>query len=141
MLLRSPYLLEHFRPQELIAPSLYRHFGEASIRYMDERLLAVLRILRVYIDAPMTINNWHNGGTRDECGIRLPGQPHYRVGSAHSWGMAFDAVGSWDADEVREDILLGRIEMPYPVRLEEGISWLHVDVMNVGNKPVEVFSP
>ena len=141
MLLRKEYLLTNFRVQEFVPQSLFLSYGENAIRYMDVRMLAVQARLREYIDSPMTINNWHRGGDRQWCGIRTFSSPYFRVGSAHSWGMGTDSIGDWDAEQVREDIILGRVQLPCPVRLEAGITWLHVDVMNVGNKPVEVFNP
>lgn len=133
--------MKHFIPQELVPRSLFQKYGEQSIRYLDPRMLAVLEVIREWLDAPMTVNNWHSGGNREWSGIRTADSPWWSVGSAHSWGMAIDAVGDWEAEEVRSAVLSGQLELPYPVRLEMGIDWLHVDVMNISQKPVEIFYP
>jgi hypothetical protein len=120
---------------------MYARFGDKAIRYIDPRLIAVLNVIRDYVGKPMTINNYKFGGNRTESGIRLGGGSHYRQFSAHSFGMAFDAVGDFDPDQLRLDIIEGRLVLPYPVRLEMGIGWLHVDVMNETEEPVIKFWP
>lgn len=120
---------------------MFQRYGDKSIRYFDPRLLAVLEVIREGVDSPMTINNWHLGGARQWSGLRTPESKYWSSGSAHSWGMAFDAVGDFDPDDARAAIVSGQLILPYPVRLEMGISWLHVDVMNVSQNPVEIFYP
>ena len=61
-------------------------------------------------------------------GIRIPGSQHFSVGSAHTYGMAADLVGAWDAEEVRRDIADGEYQLPHSVRLEAKVGWLHIDV-------------
>ncbi len=131
-------LPKQFVVQELVPPEMFKRFIDLSIRYVDPRLLVVLGEIREWLDRPMTINNWHTGGNREWSGIRTPDSPYYSKYSGHSWGMAFDAVGDWDAGMVRKAITSGQLKLSYPVRLESGVSWLHVDVM--AQSPVEVFS-
>ena len=137
------FKLTHFLVQELVPQDLFNRYGEEAIRYMDPRLLEVLEALRTAIDTPMTINNYHIDGSRHWSGIRTPESPWYRPYSPHSYGMAFDAVGNFEASEVRQRIKSGEIKLPHPVRLEMGVSWLHVDVMRVSSdyESVTTFYP
>jgi len=132
--------MKNFVVQELVPPSLYQLYGDQAIRYFDIRILEVLERIRECIDAPMVINNWHRQGNRQWSGIRTPDSPYYSLGSAHSWGLAIDAVGSWEPDDVRAAILSEQLMLPHPVRLELGVSWLHVDVMNISGNRVETFN-
>lgn len=134
------YVPKHFVTQELVPPTFYQKYGEASIRYIDPRLSDVVAEVRAWIGKPMTINNWHRGGQRIWSGLRTADSPYYRSGSAHSFGMAFDAVGDWVPETVRQAIIDRKLILPHRVRLEMGISWLHIDVMAVGEE-VETFKP
>lgn len=139
--LSSHYLLRNFLPQEFVPQSFFVKYGESAIRYMDPRLLRVVQAIRDYLGEPMSINTWHRHGDRHHSGLRLPGSPYWSVGSAHSFGMAVDAVGAWDVTELRRDIFNGKLLLPEPVRIERNVGWLHVDVMNCTNEPVIGFDP
>lgn len=137
--MKHSFVPKNFVVQELVPRVMYEKYGESAIRYIDPRLCKVLEQLRECIDMPMTINNWHSGGGREWSGLRTPDSPYYSLGSAHTYGMAFDAVGNWDADEVRRKVIDRVVPLAFPVRLELGISWLHVDVMRSAENP-EVFT-
>lgn len=108
---------------------------------MDPRILAVTQSIRDWLGKPMSINTWYRHGDRNHSGLRLPDSPYWSAGSAHSYGMAIDAVGDWDAEDVREAIRSGELLLPAPVRLERDVTWLHIDVMNPTNEPVLEFDP
>jgi hypothetical protein len=133
---------DNFSVQELVPKAFYERFGDKAIRYFDPRILEVLSVIRTHVDSPMTINNWSSrGGNRQWSGLRTPDSPWYSEGSAHSWGMAFDSVMAYDVDDLRREIISGELVLPHPVRLELGISWFHIDVMNISKNPVEAFYP
>ena len=136
--MRAP---DNFSVQELVPQAFYERFGDSAIRYFDPRLLVVLGEIREYLDEPMTINNWSTEGQRNWSGLRTPGSPYFSLGSAHSWGMAFDAITDHPASATREALLCGDLVLSYPVRIEMDITWLHVDVMNISDNPVEAFYP
>ena len=53
--------------------------------------------------------------------------------SAHCTGEAFDiTVQGMTAEEARNIIDLSRNRLPYPIRLEQDVSWLHVDAYDDG---------
>ena len=48
--------------------------------------------------------------------------------SAHCNGMGFDiTVVGMSAEEARNQIKQNQDKLPYPVRLEEDVTWLHID--------------
>lgn len=136
------YKLNNFAVHELVPPETYDKFGDRGIRYIDPRLIGTLNAIRDYVNAPMTINDYRFGGSRVSSGLRLPGSKYHSLYSAHSYGMAFDAVGDFDYEALRKDIIeKGEELLPHPVRLEMDINWLHVDVMNASDKFVITFNP
>lgn len=135
----SSFEMSNFLVQELVPPLMYKRFGDAAIRYIDPRLIANLNSVRAWVAGPMTINNWHRGGPRVASGIRYPGSPSHSNFSAHSFGMAFDAVG-FDVARVRKAIISSELVLPYPCRVELKVGWLHLDVMNYRHEHVETFN-
>lgn len=121
----------HFTIEEFVPPIMFDRFGQEAWRYVDPRLVENFNSLRSQIEQSIVINNWHAGGERSASGIRLPGMSHYSMWSAHSFGMAGDGISSMPAEEIRQGIISGAILLPHPVRLEAGVSWLHMDVMNI----------
>lgn len=78
-------------------------------------------------NSPVTINNWKWGGSREHSGVRSTSSPYYRRGSMHSVAMAFDLVfKNITAEEIRED-LRNKDYVPYIRRVENKVSWLHID--------------
>ena len=136
--MHSAYVMPNFIVQELVPRIMYSRFGPDAIRYVDTRLIANLNALREWLGTPITINSWHRGGNRQASGIRCYGMDYFSEYSAHSWGMAFDAVG-FDAGMVRQALLTGELVLPFPCRIELGVSWLHLDVMNCGDDHVTTF--
>ena len=54
--------------------------------------------------------------------------------SAHALGRAFDiTVSGMEAEAARKIIVDDSDKLPYPIRLEDGVSWLHVDTMDLCN--------
>ena len=43
------------------------------------------------------------------------------------------------AEEARRLIIKNQILLPYPIRLEDGVSWLHLDVYNADKGKVYLF--
>lgn len=58
--------------------------------------------------------------------------------SAHILGKAgdFDVAGM-TAEEARQAIKNNANLLPYPVRLEKGVSWLHMDVRSDDTRPFQ----
>lgn len=109
--------------------------------FLDDRLIETLDIVRERIlGVPVTVNNWRQGGSFSQRGLRcnccqLVKSKIAPYLSAHVLGKAidFDAKGM-TANEVRAAIIKAQLLLPYPVRLETGVSWVHLDVYDGGSK-------
>ena len=81
----------------------------------------------------MVINNWYNKGSYSQRGFRcnmcsLISEKKKCYVSAHSLGKAIDfSISSKSAEEVRKIIKTNIDCFEYPIRLEEGTSWVHID--------------
>lgn len=111
---------------------MFERFGEDAWRFVDPRLVECFNAVREYLGKSMTLNDYYRGGDRRWSGIRTSASKYYSQFSAHSFGMAGDAVGDFNYDHLRDDIRNGTLVLPYPVRLELGVNWLHLDVAHTG---------
>lgn len=132
---------KYFNIKELVCPDVYKKFGEGAWMFIDDRLIETIFILRTQIlGVPMTINNWHAKGSFSQRGLRcnrcqiVRGKTAPYL-SAHVMGKAidFDAKGM-TAEQVRKTIKSNIDLLPYPIRLEEGVNWVHIDVYDGGSK-------
>lgn len=133
-----------FSLRELVDEPTYKKYGDFAWNFFDTRLLETLLFVREYVlKVPMTINNWITGGRFDERGLRTNLSPiilektkkNSLSMSAHSTGKGvdFDAKGM-TAAEVRSAIQAASKRLPHPVRLEDGVTWVHIDMYNDGSK-------
>ena len=140
---------KYFKLQELVCPDVYRKYGDRAWSFFDPRLLETLFFLREKIGRPFVVNNWKIGGKFSQRGLRCnlcdlnkKATLNDRVYmSAHSQGQGVDFdVKGMQAHEVRKLIIEIQEELPYPIRLENNVSWVHLDVRDAGKK-VYVFNP
>jgi hypothetical protein len=137
-----------YRPQfftltELVCPEVYNKYGDMAWQFLDDKLLVTLDWIRRTLNKPITINTWHDGGDQTQSGLRCnlcsivkdkttAGELYL---SAHMLGKAADFhVQDMDADEVRVWIAVNKANLPYPIRLEKNVSWVHLDVEDSGVK-------
>jgi hypothetical protein len=132
---------EYFDIRELVCKHTYDKFGEKSWQFLDTELLHTILVIRKNINRPMTVNNWSWGGVFSQRGLRcnicqiprektIAGQIYL---SAHCNGAGIDFdVSGMTADEVRRWIYQNQILLPYNVRLENGVTWVHLDVFDAG---------
>lgn len=134
----------YFSLRELIDEPTYKKYGDFAWNFLRTELLETLFVLRDrIIKQPMTINNWMTGGKFSERGLRHNmsaevwkyTKQNKQFMSAHVMGAGvdFDAKGM-TAAEVRALIQAKANQLPYPIRLEDGVSWVHIDVYNDGSK-------
>ena len=126
----------HFVTQEFVPRAVYNARGEKSLQLMDDRILRIADWLRDRFGRA-TINNWLWQGDREWSGLRTYDSPYYSAYSQHTFGRAIDIIfNDFTAEEVRQDLkgglLLDDLNLD-SVTIEEGVSWLHIDVRN--NKP------
>lgn len=136
----------YFELRELLPPEIYYKLGEEQPEevlwpLIDDKLKAVLDCVRgEIIQAPMICNTWHFGGAYTLRGLRPKDCPTGAKNSQHKLGRAADLVCyKYTAEQMRKMIYEKRHLLPYPVRIEEGVSWLHIDVKRVANHHDKVY--
>lgn len=139
-------LKKFFSIKELVCKHTYDRWGESSWQFLDTDFLHTLLVIRRDIlKRSMLCNNWVSGGSLSQRGFRCNICP--LVSSAtkkdrlyltsHANGCAGDfTVEGLVAEKARLLIKEHSDLLPYPIRLEEGVSWLHFDTYDYlnGNK-------
>ena len=138
---------KHFKLHELVCDHIYAKYGEQAWQFIDPRLKITIDWIREKLDKPITINNYEWGGSDTQSGVRCnlcnlvksktdKGQVYM---SAHCTANAADfSVEGMEAEEVRNWLVSQ--ELPYPIRLEAGVDWVHLDCNDAGQK-VYLFNP
>lgn len=138
---------KHFKIQELVPPSIYNFWGERSIYFLDNKMVKVLDFLRELTGKPITVNNWHEGGQRDEAGFRLPDTATGGRLSQHKFGRAADPkVEDMTPGEVYELIIKNEKQfMNLGLTTVEDIkytpTWIHFDTRWTGLNFIQVVKP
>lgn len=95
----------YFYIQEFVPEEIYTRFGEKSIWFVDKRIILLADFIRNRFKKPMTVNNWHNGGTFNYRGFR---PRSYEIGgelSQHRFGRGIDFnIESITSEEIYNDI-------------------------------------
>ena len=132
---------KYFTTQELVDEEVYSLLGDNAIKLIDDRLIETIDAVREILGVPLICNNWHWGGSRDQCGYRSFKCGIGAQNSFHKYGMAVDLISvKMSAKEMREKLKQNKDLLPYPIRIEkwngcEEISWLHIDIGDSkGNK-------
>ena len=134
---------QYFDLREVVSKQVYERYGQQAWSFFDLRLLAVVVWLRQNLGIPLVCNNWAKGGQLDERGFRANLDPlvanKTKAGklycTAHSRGQAIDlSSGKMTAEEMRRWIRQHREDLPFPIRMEKDVNWLHIDVANVTNE-------
>lgn len=144
------YKPTYFTLDELVCPHVYEKFGETAWQFFDQRLLITLDLLRERLNKPIFVNDWQVHGKFDERGFRCIQcslvqkaiKENRLYVSPHMTGQGADFnVQGLVATEVRLWIAQNERILPYPVRLENGVSWVHLDVRDVDKGKVYLFNP
>lgn len=134
---------DYFGIKELVCKDVHAKFGEKAWDFLDERLLRTLLFIRENLGKPMTVNNWASGGSFSQRGLRCnlcqlvsdktkKGQLYV---SAHMQGTACDFdVKGMTAAQVRQWLSNNKHMLPFPIRAEDGVTWVHIDMRNDGSK-------
>jgi uncharacterized protein YcbK (DUF882 family) len=134
---------KHFKLHELVSKQVFKKYGERAWTFFDPRLVETLDFIREKLDKPITVNNWISGGPLEQRGFRCNMDPlplkKTKSGiiycSAHMCGQAVDFdVKGMTAQKVRDWIIQNQDSLPYPIRLEDGVSWVHLDVRQANQK-------
>jgi len=136
----------YFKIRELVCPHIYRKMGTEAWVYVDPRLQAVMVWLRETLARPVYVNRLSQGLTQRgvRCNLCSLVKAKTEAGecylSAHIFGAACDFdVKGMTAQQVRLWIVEHEDEVPYPVRLEKDVTWVHLDVFNSTDRKVVLF--
>lgn len=142
------YIPTYFDSEELVCKHVHDKHGDKSLMFFDPRILKVADWIRERLNKPVYVNNWDSGGTYDERGLRCILCPLVKDKvladtlylSGHIFGRALDLdVQGMVAEEVRQWIYKNRFILPFPVRLEANVTWVHIDVQIQNDEPVYIF--
>lgn len=132
-------LKKYFDIKELVCNHIYDKFGEQAWMFLSTALLHTLLVLRTQIiNLPMVVNTtaMKQRGMRCNMCPLVKSKVNVYV-SAHITGNGIDfTCNSKSAEELRTMIKDNQDKLPYPIRLEESVNWVHLDVYNncSGNK-------
>ena len=134
-------LKKYFAIKELVCPHTYKRYGESSWKFIDTESLHTLLILRTKIlQVPLVCNNYSLNLTQRglRCNLcELCKEKNIKNTlyiSAHSNGKGFDLTSpKMSAEEMRQKIKEKEHLLPYPVRIEKDVTWLHIDCYDEGN--------
>lgn len=138
------YRCQYFKIQELVHPDIYKAWGDRSWEFLDPRILQTADQLREYF-GPITINDWHEGGSHIDSGLRPFGDATGAAMSQHKFGRALDL-------KFKNTTPLGAysIIMAMPSRfplittfedVNKTVTWLHVDVRNNPDAGIRIVQP
>lgn len=139
----------YFDIEELVCKDVFSKFGQTAWQFFDPRLIITIDWVRRMIGKPVYINSWDSGGKYDERGLRCIKCPLVSDAvvdgnlylSPHMLGQAVDFdVQGMVAEEVRQWLIQRRGQLPYAIRLENEVSWVHLDIRDTGQK-VFTFNP
>lgn len=129
-------LKRYFRIGELVCDHVYDRFGEQAWMFLSTQLLHTLLVLRTEIvGLPMIVNN----STMKQRGLRcnlcqLVSSKKTPYLSAHVTGNGIDfTCKDKTAEEIRNIITDNKDKLPYNIRLEDGVSWVHIDCYDNGS--------
>lgn len=129
----------YFTTDELLCPHVRDKYGERAWMFLSIELLHTLLVVRRDIlQVPLYANG--NGYTQrglrcNQCALNRDRTGRGEVVmSAHSLGKAVDLVSpKMTAQQMRDKIAEKADLLPYNVRIERDVSWLHIDVYDTGN--------
>ncbi|MEG2856305.1 hypothetical protein [Bacteroides sp.] len=139
-------LKEYFGIQELVCKHTYQKFGDRAWQFLDTELLHTLLVLRRDVfKASMIVNNWNQGGSFSQRGLRCnicqlvsdktKKNSIYLSAHCNGAGVDFDVSGL-SAEAARKRIIEHQSLLPYPIRLEEAVTWVHIDIYDLCNGKV-----
>lgn len=136
-------MTDYFDLQELVCPEVFHKYGQVAWTFFDAKLFAVILSLRQRLNKPIYVNNWQINGSHTQSGFRCIQCEIVKQAiaenrlyvSAHMTGQALDfSVEGLIAQEVRDYIIKNKNIWPYPIRLEDKVSWVHLDTRNDGSE-------
>ena len=123
---------KYFRIDELVCEHTLERFGVGAWKFLNAQALETLLVLRTKIlKVPFIINNKsaHQRGLRcNLCPLVKEKETQYLSGQV--LGCAFDVLSKeMSAAQMRALIVQHKDLLPYPIRIEAGVTWLHFDMI------------
>ena len=138
------YRPNSFILQELVPPEIFAARGERAWELLNPLTLMALQSVRDKF-GPITVNNWHAGGSFKESGMRSMGTPTGAAYSMHKYAGAYDCKSqNATPAEMCEYILKNRGEFPYITTIESPQAtktWLHIDSRNHNRPDIWIVNP
>ena len=144
------YQVSNFQLEELVCKHVFEKYGVTAWQFFDDRALKMLDFVRERLNKPITVNNWHWGGSFSQRGFRCTGcqliidavKDSRIYCTPHSRGQAFDFdVEGLTGSEVRLWLVKNSEILPFPIRLESSVSWTHLDTVDSDHDKVYIFKP
>jgi hypothetical protein len=139
----------YFTLPEFVCGHVYDKYGLVAWQFFDIRLLVTIEKIREYLNKPIIINNWQTHGSFSQRGLRCVQcdlmKSIYQAGTLfvdpHAMGQAVDFdVQGLVSEEVRQWIIKNQNILPYPIRLEAGVTWCHLDIRDASKGKVYIFN-
>ena len=139
---------KYFSLDELVCEHVYNKYGKFAWCFFDTKLLITLDTIRDRIGKPIYVNNWQIHGDYSQRGLRCPqcqivkdkAEAGILYMSAHTLGKAVDFdVEGLTGEEMRLWIVAKQNWWPYHIRLEKGVSWVHLDTYDWSEQKVYMF--
>lgn len=133
---------KYFQIEELVCQHTLERFGVGAWKFLNAQALETLLVLRTKIlKVPLTINTQsaHQRGLRcNLCPLVKGRETQYLSG--HVLGCAFDVLSKeMTAAQMRSLIVQQKDLLPYPIRIEAGVTWLHFDLLTNTDEKVTFF--
>ena len=126
---------KYFSIEELVCDHMLKKYDENTLwGFLDDKFKETIDFIREYLNSPLLCNysGLHQRGMRcNMCPIVKSKTSPYL--SAHVLGKAGDFnVEGMSAEVARNKIIELEPILPYPIRLEKDVTWVHIDVMDFG---------
>lgn len=134
----------YFDIRELVPPHIYRLYGDKSVWFIQSHVLESIELIREHFNKPMSINNWHKGGSLLNRGYR---SPYSKVGSKysqHKLGNAIDFnIKGVSSDDVFEEIIkeFSKFNITTIEDKHFATSWTHIDFRNTFSDDLLIVRP
>ena len=135
-------LKEYFSIEELVCPHALK-FGDKAWQFLDTEILnTILVVRRDILKVGLVCNDYKFKGKNTQRGLRCnvcqlvkdKSAKGISYLSAHVNGAAFDFVSKYmSAADMRKLIKENASLLPYNVRIEADVTWLHIDCYDDGS--------
>lgn len=143
-------LKQYFKTQEFVSKPMYKKYGDEKcwVVFRPELLIDTIIIRRDILKVGMICNDWVFGGSHQQRGFRentcdlclQKTKSGIIYLTPHSLGAALDFVSArMSAEEMRQKIIDKAYMLPYPIRIEKNVSWLHYDVCCLPSQITKVY--